>query len=44
MAAKKNDSLLQAQKDLQDINNLVDQLSSKTKSTFYVDPDQSMQG
>jgi len=44
MAAKKNDSLLQAQKDLQDIDNLVDQLSSKTKSTFYIDPDQSMQG
>jgi hypothetical protein len=44
MAAKKNDSLLQAQKDLQDIDNLVDQLSSKTKSTFYIDPDKSMQG
>ena len=44
MAAKKNNSLLQAQKDLQDIDNLVDQLSSKTKSTFYIDPDKSMQG
>jgi hypothetical protein len=44
MAAKKNNSLLQAQKDLQDIDNLVDQLSSKTKSAFYIDPDQSMQG
>ena len=39
MPAKKNNSLLQAQKDLQDIDNLVDQLSSKTKSTFYIDPE-----
>ena len=36
--------LPQYKQDLQDIDNLIDQLSSKTKSTFYIDPDKSMQG